>query len=247
MSPKLEKLVSSESQVTFDLVVANHILFNEGVLDAFGHVSARHPCEPSRFLLARSMAPALVQTEDIMQFDLDGQPLGDDSRTPYLERFIHSAIYRARQDVMAIVHSHSPSVIPFGVTKTKLRPICHMGGFLGAGAPIFEIRHSAGCGSDMLIRNSELGDALAETLGSESVVLMRGHGSTAVGESVKQAVFRAVYAEKSAQLLASSLRLGDVEYLTPEEAAATSKANDGQVERPWQLWEMAAQAARVKA
>ncbi len=246
MKSKLETLLSAESQVIFDLVDANHILFNEGVLDAFGHVSARHPGDPNRFLLARSMAPALVQTEDIMQFGLDGQPIGDDPRTPYLERFIHSAIYRSRPDVMAIVHSHSSSVIPFGVTKTKLRPVCHMGGFLGTGAPLFEIRHAAGCASDMLIRDSGLGDALAETLGNESVVLMRGHGSTAVGESVKQAVFRAVYTEKSAQLLADSLRLGEVEYLTAEEAAATSKANDGQVERPWQLWKMAAQAARAK-
>ena len=149
-----------------DLVVANRILYAEGVVDGFGHISARHPGHANRFLLARSMAPALVEAGDIMEFDLDGNAAGGDTRRPYLERFIHGAIYKARPDVTSVVHSHSPSVIPFGVTGGSLRPIYHMSGFLGGGAPIFEIREAGGM-TDMLIRDNLLGDALARTLGSQ--------------------------------------------------------------------------------
>lgn len=237
---------ASGSQTAAELVDANHILFNERVVDAFGHVSARHPIDPHRFLLARSMAPAMVEISDIMMFDLDGTAVGDDSRPAYLERFIHSAIYRARPDVNAVVHSHSAAVIPFGVVKERrLRPVCHMGGFLGSGPPIFEIRDTVGSQSDLLIRNSELGGALAEKLADEAVVLMRGHGSTAVGSSIRQAVFRAIYTEKNAAMLAEALKLGEVELLTPDESAAAAQTNDVQIDRPWQLWKMAAEAARA--
>jgi ribulose-5-phosphate 4-epimerase/fuculose-1-phosphate aldolase len=234
----------TEADVIADLVDANHILFNEQVVDAFGHVSARHPSFHERFLIARSMAPALVQESDIMTFDLSGAPTGGDERAGYLERFIHGAIYAARPDVNAIVHSHSMSVIPFGVVKARpLRPVCHMGGFLGGGAPVFEIRDAVGCSSDMLIRDGALGAALAERLGGESVVLMRGHGVTVVGESVRQAVYRAVYTEKCAKLLLESLPLGEINYLTADEARMVEQANHGQVGRPWQLWKRAADAA----
>ncbi|WP_321911941.1 class II aldolase/adducin family protein [Burkholderia cepacia] len=235
----------SEAETVAELVDANHILFNERVVDAFGHVSARHPVDPHRFFLARSMAPALVEKSDIMLFDLDGVVVGDDSRPVYLERFIHSAIYRARPDVHAIVHSHSAAVIPFGVVKARpLRPVCHMGGFLGGGPPVFEIREEVGAASDLLIRNSALGGALARKLADDAVVLMRGHGSTAVGSSIRQAVFRAIYTEKSAAMLADALKLGDVELLTTDEADAAARTNDAQIDRPWQLWKMAADAAR---
>src|SRR5207248_596284 len=164
-----------------ELVVANHILFNEGVVDAFGHVSVRHDKRPDRFLLARSMAPALVCADDIQEFDLDSNLADNDSRRAYLERFIHGEIYRARSDVAAVVHSHSPSVVPFSaVADAKLRSISHMCGFLGDGAARFEIRDFAGDATDLLIRNGALGVALAKTLGSANVVLMRGHGSTVV-------------------------------------------------------------------
>ncbi|MBI1773743.1 MAG: class II aldolase/adducin family protein [Proteobacteria bacterium] len=220
-----------------DLVAANHILFRQGVVDGFGHVSVRHDRDRERFLLARSMAPALVSETDIMEFGLDGEAIGSESRTAYLERFIHSEIYRLRPDVVAVVHSHSPAVIPFGIVSgVPLRPVCHMCGFLGTGTPIFEIREAAGPASDMLIRNRALGAALARSLGSHAAVLMRGHGSTVVGGSLRQAVFRAVYTEMNAKLQGEALRLGPVTYLNAEEAAAAAAANDGQINRAWELW-----------
>lgn len=225
------------SEAVADLVTANHILFDQGVVDGFGHVSLRHPGRPDLFLLSRSMAPALVESGDILCFDLDAEPVTPDSPPAYLERFIHSEIYRARPDVMAVVHSHSPAVVPFGVVDgVPLRPVCHMCGFLGRGAPVFEIRECAGDGSDLLIRDRRLGAALARRLGLDAAVLMRGHGSTVVGVSVRQAVFRAVYTEVGARLQSEALRLGAVTYLTEDEAAAAAAANDTQIGRAWDLW-----------
>jgi ribulose-5-phosphate 4-epimerase/fuculose-1-phosphate aldolase len=218
-----------------DLVAANRILFDQGVVDGFGHVSARHDKDPNRFLLARNMAPALVAAEDIMEFDLDGNAIDARGRSVYLERFIHAEIYRARPEVRAVVHSHSPAVIPFGVSNVPLRPIYHMSGFLGTGVPVFEIR-DAEPGSDMLIRSPALGRALTATLGGRPVALMRGHGSVAVGDSVRQVVYRAVYTEVNARLEADAIRLGPVNFLTAEEAAAAAKTLDGQLARPWELW-----------
>ena len=228
-----------------DLVAANHILVDEGVLDAFGHVSVRHDQAPDRFLLARNMAPGQVRREDILQFALDGTPLDAGDRRVYLERFIHGAIYRARPDVMAVVHSHSPSVVPFSVSrKARLRPVCHMSGFLGAGAPLFEIRDTAGDASDLLVRDDRLGRALADSLGAASFVLMRGHGSTTVAPSLKLVVYRAVYAEVNAKLQMQALQLGDPEYLTAGEAATAMVNVEGQAERPWALWKEAARTKR---
>ncbi len=220
-----------------DLVTANRILFDQGIVDAFGHVSVRHDKDPERFLLARNMAPGTVTHDDIVEFDLDGTPVNARGRSVYLERFIHGEIYRARPDVMAIVHSHSPTVVPFSVVKNvKFRPVCHMSGFLGKGAPIFEIRETAGDASDHLIRSNELGEALAQSLGESSLVLMRGHGSTTVGPSLKHAVYRAVYAETNAQLQTVAMRLGEVTYLTEAEAETACRNIETQVERPWALW-----------
>jgi ribulose-5-phosphate 4-epimerase/fuculose-1-phosphate aldolase len=220
-----------------ELVEANHILFDQKIVDGFGHVSARCPERADRFLLARSMAPALVQADDIMTFDLDGAPATADARPSYLERFIHSEIYRARRDVGAVVHSHSPAVIPFGVARrVRLRPICHMCGFLGRGAPVFEIRDAAGDGSDLLVRDPALGAALARSLDDAAAVLMRGHGATVVGETLRQAVFRAVYTELDARLQAEALRLGPVAYMSAAEARAAAKTNDSQIDRAWSLW-----------
>ena len=223
-----------------DLVDANHILFHLGVVDGFGHVSARHPEDSNRFFISRSMAPALVTQADIMMIDLDGRPLADNAPTPYLERFIHSEIYRARPDVVAIVHSHSAAVIPFSVVPgATLKPISHMSGFIGDGAPVFEIRDTAGPNNDMLVRNRELGAALATSLGRHNIVLMRGHGSTVVGFNVRQAVYRAVYAELNARQQSEALRLGTPTYLTPGEAVESARANDGQQNRAWDLWKRA--------
>lgn len=224
-----------------EVVDANHILFDQGVVDGFGHVSRRHPVRPDRFLLARSMAPALATTDDVLEFDLDGAAIQPDAPPVYLERFIHGEIYRARPDVVAVVHSHSPAVVPFSVVSgTPLRPVCHMCGFLGAATPVFEIRDVAGPGSDLLIRDARLGAALARSLGPDAAVLMRGHGSTVVGSTLRQAVFRAVYTEVGARLQAEAMKLGPVTYLTPEEAAAAARTNDGQIDRAWLLWLKAA-------
>jgi HCOMODA/2-hydroxy-3-carboxy-muconic semialdehyde decarboxylase len=217
------------------LVQANRILYHQGVVDAFGHISARDDRAPDHFLLARNMAPALVRRDDILTFDLNGIALDAAGRRVYLERFIHAEIYRARPDVQAIVHSHSPSVIPFGAAKQPLKPIFHMSGFLGEGAALFEIRDVA-ADTDMLISNAALGVALARSLGSRSIVLMRGHGSTAVGSSIEQAVYRAVYAEVNARLQLQAVALGDVTYLNAVEAAKAAATNDTQLARVWELW-----------
>ena len=226
-----------------DLVIANHILVHEGVLDGFGHISVRHDRDPSRFLIARSMAPGLVTAGDIVECDLDGQVHDAQGRNTYVERFIHSEIYRARPDVMSVVHSHSPAIIPFGVTGARLRPICHMSGFLGAQVPVFEIRHAAGEATDLLVRNQALGQALAASLGDANVALMRGHGNAVVGRSIQQAVFRAIYTESNARLQSEAMRMGEINFLTPGEAQAASDMNDQHLDRPWQLWKRRAQQA----
>ena len=219
-----------------DLVSANHILFKEGVLDGFGHVSVREERDPERFLLSKSIAPATVTARDVMEFGMDGEPLNPRGRKPYLERTIHSEIYRARPDVQAIVHSHSPALIPFGITGTSLRPVFHMSGFLGSATPIFEIREAGGPATDMLIRDRKLGAALARTLGAAPFALMRGHGSVAVGATLKQVVYRAIYAEVNARLQSEAVRLGTITFLNEQEAANASRTNDGVIDRPWELW-----------
>ena len=239
----IARLSDANADLVQDLVDANHILFNQGVVDAFGHISARHDKHADRFLLARNMAPAIVEADDIVEFDLDGTALNGEMRRVYLERFIHGEIYRIRPDVMSIVHSHSPSVVPFSIVKSlRFRPACHVCGFLGDGADVFEIRDAGGSATDLLIRNAHLGRALAECLGTSNAVLMRGHGSTVVGPDVKIAVYRAVYTEVNAKLVTEALRLGPVEYLTREEAE-TALAIEKEVTRPWELWKSALRRA----
>ena len=223
-----------------DLVAANRILYDQGVVDGFGHVSARHDKDSNRYFLARSMAPALVNADDIMEYDLDSNPVEARGRASYLERFIHGAIYQARPDVAAIVHSHSPAILPFADTAQPLRPMNHIAAFLGGGVPIFEIRDGAGDATDMLIRNASLGHALADTLASHDVALMRGHGSVAVGRSVRLAVYRAVYTEVNARSEAEALRLGTPVFLSEGEAKAATATDDTQVDRPWLLWRLKA-------
>ena len=220
-----------------NLAIANRILFNQGVVDAFGHVSMRDPANATQFLLSRNMAPATVTPADVLAFDLQGKLLGGGGQKVYLERFIHAAIYAARPDVHGVVHSHAKAVVPFTIVKSaRLRPVCHMGGFLSGVIPNFEIRDHAGMGSNLLITGMELGDALAKTLGQSAVVLMRGHGSTATGASLQQAVFRAVYTQNNAEIQAAGMALGEVTYLTDAEALAADEANTGQISRAWDFW-----------
>jgi len=219
-----------------DLVAANRILAGLGVLDGFGHVSARHPARPDRYLLSRSIAPGLVTAADLMTFDLDSNALDGDDRKPYLERFIHGAIYARRPEVMAVVHSHSPSVIPFAASSVPLRPLYHMASFISGAARVFEIRERFGT-TDMLVRNVAQGNALAESLGGDAIVLMRGHGFCAVGQSLPVVVFRAVYTETNAALQQQAIGLGgSVTYLDEGESMLSEKTNRSVIERPWNLW-----------
>ena len=220
-----------------DLVVANHILADQGVVDGFGHVSVRAASNPQHYFISRSRAPSLVMAADIMEYDLDDNPIDARGRSSYLERFIHSEIYRARPDVQSVVHSHSPAVIPFSVSDVPLRPVYHMAGFLLRAVPVFEIRAAGGDETDMLVRNRLLGAALATTLGSGTVALMRGHGNVVVGQSVRTAVLHAIYTDVNARLQATALQLrGQVTYLNEVEAARIGELNDQQVDRAWDLW-----------
>lgn len=220
---------------TGDLVAANRILVHQGVLDAFGHVSMRSAPGADTFWLSRNLAPGSVTAADLLEHDLDGRT--QDPRKPYLERFIHAEIYRRRPDVMAVVHSHSPAVVPFSVVSTPLRPVIHMAGFLGGEpTPVFEIADVAGDASDLLITSSDLGAALAETLGESTVALMRGHGSVAVGDSAQEAVYRAVYTEVNAHTQASALALGEPRYLTAGEAETARRTIAQQAIRAWDVW-----------
>jgi HCOMODA/2-hydroxy-3-carboxy-muconic semialdehyde decarboxylase len=224
-----------------DLVAANRILAHENVVDGFGHVSARDPQNPSQYWLARSMAPALVTVADILTYDLDSNALNANGRVSYAERFIHGAIYKARPDVKAIVHAHTPAVIPFGVSSVKLQPMFHIASFIGAGAPVFEIRDAGGPATDLLVKTQPLGDALARTLGSANIALMRGHGMVAIGSSIPEAVFRAYYTGQDAQLQSEALRLGGTPtYLSAGESTSASQTVAGLIDRAWQLWKRAA-------
>ena len=219
-----------------DLVAANRILAGLNVLDGFGHVSVRHPDDANRYLLSRSLAPEQVSADDIMTFDLASNAQAGDTRTPYLERFIHGEIYKHRPDVHAVVHSHAAAVVPFAASSVQLRPIYHMSSFLRAGASVFEIRERFKM-TDMLIRNNEQGAALAEKLGDDAVVLMRGHGFCTVGESIPVAVYRAYYTQSNAALQQQAIALGGtITYLELEEAERSNATNRTVIARPWNLW-----------
>ena len=229
---------SQDAAVREDIAIGSRVLAEFGVLDGFGHVSARDPRNPDHFLMSRSLAPALVTADDIMEFDLDGNAVDAKGRTVFLERFIHSAIYKARPDVMAVVHTHSPGVIPFSISQVVLRPVFHNAAFLGAGAPVWEIRKEFG-ETNMFVSNAAIGHSLAAALGDKSVVLMRGHGDAAVGPSVKVAVFRAYYTDVNARLQSQAIALGgEVNYLTSAEATKADAINLQVLDRVWNLWKM---------
>jgi ribulose-5-phosphate 4-epimerase/fuculose-1-phosphate aldolase len=221
-----------------DVVVGSRVLADFGVLDGFGHVSARHPTNPNHFLMSRSLAPALVTADDIMEFDLDGNAVDARGRSVFLERFIHAEIYRARPDVMSVVHTHSPGVIPFSVSNVPLRAMYHNPSFLAAGVPVWDIRKDFG-DTNMLVSNQAIGKSLASALGDKPVALMRGHGDVTVGPTVKMAVFRAYYTDVNAKLQAQALALGgEPNYLTPGEGAKADQTNFAVLDRIWNLWRM---------
>ena len=227
-----------------DLVAASRILADQGVLDGFGHVSVRHPGNPDRLLMSRSLAPALTTATDILEYDLDCKAVADGGRSSFLERFIHCEIYKARPDVRSVIHTHSPGVIPFAASTVSLRPMYHVAGFLAAGVPVFEIRAHAGL-TNMLISSAPLGKALAETLGDKPVALMRGHGDVVVGPSVQVAVYRAIYTDINARLQAQAIALGGpVTYLEKEEGEKADLIQQQVVMRPWELWKAKAMGSR---
>jgi ribulose-5-phosphate 4-epimerase/fuculose-1-phosphate aldolase len=215
-----------------EIVVANHILANEGVLDGYGHVSVRNPANANRYFLARAGAPALVTAADITEYDLDSQAVSTTAGTGYIERFIHGEIYKLRPDVMAVVHCHCSDVIPFGATSVPMQPMYHMGSFIAEGVPVWDIR--AAGGTDMLVRSNQLGRALAETLGNKSAALMRGHGAAVVATSLHLVVGKAYYLNLNARLQMQALQLGGgkVTYLNPDEA----KNSLQDYERSWDFW-----------
>ncbi len=231
-------LPSVDPALLEDIAVGSRILADFGVLDGFGHVSARNPADPNHFLMSRSLAPALVTPADIMEFDLDGNPVDARGRKVFLERFIHAEIYRARPDVMSVVHTHSAGVIPFSVSQVPLRAMYHNPAFLAGGVPVWDIRKDFG-DTNMLVSNAAIGKSLATALGDKPVVLMRGHGDVAVGPSVKAAVFRAYYTDVDAKLQAQAIALGgEPNYLTPGEGVKADQTNLVVIDRIWNLWRM---------
>jgi HCOMODA/2-hydroxy-3-carboxy-muconic semialdehyde decarboxylase len=221
-----------------ELVIANHILYDQNAVDGYGHISVPNPANPNTFFLARSVAPSVVKAQDIMEFDMNGKALNGDTRVAYGERFIHSGILRNRPDINSVIHGHASPILSYGLTGVPLRPVYHMSAFLGEGAPIFEIRNFAkpNPDTDMFVSNSDLGDALSQTMGLQYFVLMRGHGYAAGADSIKKAVFRTVYAIQNASIQAEAMKMGQVQYLTPEEATTSKETIEKTIGRPWQLW-----------
>jgi HCOMODA/2-hydroxy-3-carboxy-muconic semialdehyde decarboxylase len=230
-----------------DLVAANRVLAEYGVIDAYGHVSLRSPRDPNRYYLARAIAPERVQVEDLLEYDLDSRPLDERGRESVRERFIHGEIFRSRPEVMAVVHNHSPSVVPFSVTEVAMRPIFHMAAFVGEGLPNFEIR-DVQKGTDLLVKTAPLAKALAKTLGAKPAALMRGHGAVVVGENLPRAVGRSVYLELSARMQMQALLLagekGRITWLDDAEVRASVPVQD--YNRAWPMWREKA-LARAKA
>jgi HCOMODA/2-hydroxy-3-carboxy-muconic semialdehyde decarboxylase len=229
-----------------DLVVANRILANEGTVDAFGHVSIRNPDNPARYFMSRSRAPELITVDDLMEFTLDGEANDLRGRTPYDERMIHGAVYEARPEVNAVIHSHAYEVIPFGVTGVPLRPIMHCCGVIGSEIPTWDIRDKFGEG-DHLVVTMDQGRDLVHCLGDRRVALMKRHGCVVTGENVREAVMTAVYLQVNAKLLLQSLQLGTPDYLTPLEVEKRTTRVNGQrgLDRAWEYWCVRAGAEKI--
>ena len=227
-----------EAELLRDLAAASRILAAQGVVDGFGHVSMRHPSAPNRYLMARSIAPALVTPVDIIEYDLDSNPCNANGRGSFLERFIHGEIYKARPDVMSVVHSHSPSVVPFGLVGVPMRAMFHNAAFIAAGVPVFDIREQFGA-TDMLVSDGAKGVALAGVMGDRDIVLMRAHGAVACGPTLQAAVFRAVYTEVNARIQHWTMALGNgapMAALDEEEGRLADAVNRGAGRRAWDLW-----------
>lgn len=219
-----------------ELVTANRILAREGVVDSFGHVSVRHPERPDRYLLSRARAPDCIEADDIMEFSLDGTPLDPADRRPYLERFIHGALYEARPEVGSVIHNHSPSLIPFGVTNHRLRPLLHMCASIGHEVPIWDSQDRFG-DTTLLVENMAMGRDLARCLGGGRTALMRGHGSVVIGRTLREAVFTSIYLELNANLQMRAMSMGTIKFLSPGEIdAIVARTGPFTLNRAWENW-----------
>jgi HCOMODA/2-hydroxy-3-carboxy-muconic semialdehyde decarboxylase len=228
----------TQADLIADLAAASRILAAQGVVDGFGHVSMRHPSSPDRYLMARSIAPARVTPEDIIEYDLESNALNANGRASFLERFIHGEIYKARPDINSVVHSHSPSVVPFGLVGVPMQAMFHSAAFIAAGVPVFDIRKKFGA-TDMLVSDAAKGVALAEAMGGKDITLMRAHGSVACGPTLQTAVFRAVYTEVNARIQHWTLALGGDRapaVLDQEEGRLADVINRTAGMRAWDLW-----------
>jgi 3-hydroxy-2-methylpyridine-4,5-dicarboxylate 4-decarboxylase len=225
---------STQRKLFEDLVTATKILLNEGILDTFGHISVRDPEDPNSFFLAQKLAPSLITADDILRFNLDGET--SDNRPSYLERYIHSEIYKARPDVNCVLHSHSPAVLPYCFVDQPLRPVTHMGAFLGETVPVYEIRDKQGDDTDLFGGSPDVCRDIAESLGSQAVVLMARHGVVNVGSSIRQVVFRAFYTEQNAAAQTAGLRIGNIKYLSPGEVKTAGNLVGAQIDRGWDHW-----------
>ena len=237
-SPALKSAGALPREVMEEFASASRILADQGVFDAFGHVSMRHPSDPNRYLMSRSLAPALVTADDIMEYDLDSEAVDAQGRSSFLERFIHGEVYKARPDVQSVVHSHSPSVVPFSLVPNQMRAMYHNAAFIAEGVPVFDIAEKFGA-TDMLVGNGEKGRELARVLGAKPVCLMRAHGSVATGPSLKHAVFRAVYTEMNCRLQLQTTMLaagGAINALDLEEGPLADAVNITSASRAWALW-----------
>ena len=234
--PESGGLVSD--QLLADLAAASRILAARGVVDAFGHVSLRHPDNPNRYFMCRAKAPALAEPEDIIEYNLDSEPCNANGRGSFLERFIHGEIYKARPDLNSVVHSHSPSVIPFGLVDTQIKAMFHNAAFLAAGVPVFDISEKYGV-TDMLVSDGDKGQTFAECLGDKDIALMRAHGSVACGSTLELAVFRAVFTEVNSRIQHWTMDLAGstpIASLSTEEGALADVPNNGACMRAWDLW-----------
>ncbi len=227
--PKLDYLIE-------ELVTANRILAREGVVDSFGHISVRHPDNPQRYLLSRSRAPDCIEAADIMEFTLEGEPVDAKGRAPYLERYIHGALYEARPDVMSVVHNHSESVIPYGVTGRQIKPIFHMGASVGHQVPVWDSHDHFG-DTALLVENMDMGRDLAKLMASGPTALMRGHGATVAGRNIRHAVYISVYLEVNARLQKQAMDMGEVQFLHPGEVdKVAERTGPYGINRAWENW-----------
>ncbi len=229
-------ITPAQQTVFEELVTATKILLHEGILDTFGHISARDPEDPKSFFLAQKLAPSHITTGDIQRFNLEGET--EDNRPSYLERYIHSEIYKARPDVNCVLHSHSPAVLPYCFTDQPLRPVTHMGAFLGETVPVYEIRDKQGDDTDLFGGSRSVCADIAESLGDQAVVLMARHGVVNVGGSVREVVFRAFYTEQNAAAQTAGLQVGNIKYLSPGEVKTAGKLVGAQIDRGWDHWTM---------